>query len=50
MIKNFNNNKILLIALEHKSGLEVKKRVGEFELFKSKKFGKTTISYYNLKV
>jgi len=47
MIESFNNEKIFLIAIEHKSGLELKEIIGQYKLFKSKKFGKTTISYYS---
>jgi 16S rRNA (guanine(966)-N(2))-methyltransferase RsmD len=46
MIQNLNNDKIFLIAIEHKSGLNIPNNIGAFQLYKSKKFGKSSISYY----
>lgn len=36
----------LLIAIEHMSELELPPKIGDFTLFKSRKFGATTMSYY----
>lgn len=35
-----------LIAIEHMTGLELPEMIGAYQLQKSKKFGKTTLSYY----
>ena len=48
MIQNFKNQNIFLIALEHKTNLQVPEVVGRFKLYKTKKFGKSSISYYSL--
>ena len=49
MIKNFNNDNIILLAVEHKSELEMTQSIGSFEKYKSKKFGNSSLTYYKLK-
>jgi 16S rRNA (guanine966-N2)-methyltransferase len=37
---------VALLTLEHMTGLEIPEKIGTLSLIKSKKFGKTTLSYY----
>ena len=46
MIASIPVDIIELIAVEHMTGLELPDTIGSLELTKSKKFGKTTLSYY----
>ncbi|PSM52620.1 RNA methyltransferase, RsmD family [Campylobacter blaseri] len=46
MIEKFSNQNIFLIAIEHISSVEFKLKIGQFKKIKSKKFGLTTLSYY----
>lgn len=46
MIKNVKNNKIYLIAIEHISTLKMPDILGKFKLDKTRKFGKSSLSYY----
>jgi 16S rRNA (guanine(966)-N(2))-methyltransferase RsmD len=45
-IENLDKSKINLIIIEHISKEKFPKNIGDFSLYKSKKFGKTTISYF----
>lgn len=49
MVKRIENDNILLICFEHETSIEVPKELGLFELYKNKKFGKSTLSYYRYK-
>lgn len=46
MVKNLHNENIFLITFEHVSNLEMPQQLGDFVLFKTKKFGKSSLSYY----
>lgn len=46
MIKNIENENIYMIIVEHVSSLEIPEVLGKFSLNKSKKFGKSSLSYY----
>ena len=45
MIKNIENENVFLICIEHESSVDIPKTLGKFETFKSKKFGKSTLTY-----
>ncbi|WP_419769526.1 MAG: 16S rRNA (guanine(966)-N(2))-methyltransferase RsmD [Candidatus Marinarcus sp.] len=49
MVKNIENDNVMLVCFEHMSELEMPQELGKFELFKSKKFGKSSLSYYQAK-
>jgi len=49
MVSKIENDNILLICFEHVTTLEMPETLGKFELSKSKKFGKSTLSYYKTK-
>jgi len=48
MVKNIKNNNIILVAFEHITGLDLPETLGKFTKFKTKKFGKSTLTYYNV--
>ncbi|MDX4038032.1 16S rRNA (guanine(966)-N(2))-methyltransferase RsmD [Aliarcobacter skirrowii] len=47
MIENIESNNIFKIIIEHESKLEVPKVLGKFSLEKTRKFGKSSLSYYS---
>ena len=49
MIENIENNNIFKIKIEHESKLEVPKILGKFSLEKTRKFGKSSLSYFSYK-
>jgi 16S rRNA (guanine966-N2)-methyltransferase len=49
MVENIENNNIELVTFEYATGLEMPNQLGKFELFKTKKFGKSSLSYYKNK-
>lgn len=48
MLSSLDKNKIYLIAIEHISSYNPPQTNGDFIKFKSKKFGKTTLSYFKV--
>jgi 16S rRNA (guanine(966)-N(2))-methyltransferase RsmD len=46
MIASIPSEIIALVAIEHMTGLELPETIGDLHCVKSKKFGKTTLSYY----
>jgi len=46
MVSKIENDNILLICFEHVTTLKLPESLGKFTLGKSKKFGKSTLSYY----
>jgi 16S rRNA (guanine966-N2)-methyltransferase len=48
MIASLPQECVKLIILEHMTGLELPNEIASYKKFKSKKFGKTTLSYYNV--
>ena len=46
MIASLPKDVVKLIIVEHMTGLEIPQSIGEFELLKSKKFGNTTLTYF----
>ncbi|HRM34868.1 MAG TPA: 16S rRNA (guanine(966)-N(2))-methyltransferase RsmD [Aliarcobacter cryaerophilus] len=49
MIENIENNNIFKIIIEHESKLEIPKILGKFSLEKTRKFGKSSLSYFSYK-
>ncbi|MDX4050024.1 16S rRNA (guanine(966)-N(2))-methyltransferase RsmD [Aliarcobacter skirrowii] len=47
MIENIESDNIFKIIIEHESKLEVPKVLGKFSLEKTRKFGKSSLSYYS---
>ena len=46
MVKNIENENIFIVIFEHVSTLEMPEILGKFSLNKTKKFGKSSLSYY----
>ena len=49
MIKNIELDNIFIIVFEHVSSLEMPKILGKFSLEKTRKFGKSSLSYFSYK-
>jgi 16S rRNA G966 N2-methylase RsmD len=49
MIKKFKNENIYMIIIEHVSTLDIPEELGLFTLNKTKKFGKSSLSYFSLR-
>ena len=47
MIENIEIENIFMIIVEHESSLEIPNVLGKFSLDKTKKFGKSSLSYYS---
>jgi len=47
MIRNIENENIFMIVIEHVSTLEIPETLGKFSLNKTKKFGKSSLSYFS---
>ena len=48
LVKEIENDNIYLICFEHVTTLEMPQTLGKFDLYKQKKFGKSTLSYYKV--
>ena len=48
MVKNIENENVILITFEHMTGLEMPEALGLFTKYKTKKFGKSSLTYYNV--
>lgn len=46
MVESFTNENIMLIAFEHKTELLLPENIGEYVKFKTKKFGNSSLSYF----
>ncbi|MGJ0493639.1 16S rRNA (guanine(966)-N(2))-methyltransferase RsmD [Aliarcobacter cryaerophilus] len=49
MIENIENSNIFKIIIEHESKLEIPKILGKYSLEKTRKFGKSSLSYFSYK-
>ena len=48
LIANLPQENVKMIIIEHMSGLEIPENIGEFSKQKSKKFGNTTLTYFEV--
>jgi 16S rRNA (guanine966-N2)-methyltransferase len=48
IVKNIENNNIVLVTFEHMTGLDMPESLGKFSKFKTKKFGKSSLTYYRV--
>ena len=46
IVKEITNKKVVLVTFEHMTGLEMPENLGFFEKYKTKKFGKSSLTYY----
>ena len=49
-IKNLSNHNAFLVAIEHNSDVKFDETIGKFKLFKSKKFVKTSMTYFKKEI
>ncbi|WP_304339605.1 16S rRNA (guanine(966)-N(2))-methyltransferase RsmD [Campylobacter ureolyticus] len=49
-IKNLSNYNAFLVVIEHNSDVKFDEIIGKFKLFKSKKFGKTSMTYFKKEI
>ncbi len=49
LVRKITSDNIYLICFEHVSTLEMPENLGKFYMYKEKKFGKSTLSYYKYK-
>jgi 16S rRNA (guanine(966)-N(2))-methyltransferase RsmD len=47
MVKSFDNKQVFLVTFEHKSDLVMPEVLGNYQKFKTKKFGNSSLTYYN---
>lgn len=47
IIENIENDNIYIIVMEHESSIIIPKTLGKFSLNKTKKFGKSSLSYFS---
>lgn len=48
MVEAIENNNIMMVVFEHKTGLELPQQLGKFIQYKNKKFGKSSLTYYHV--
>jgi len=48
LVKNIENDNIFMICFEHESTIEVPDVLGKFEKYKTKKFGKSSLTYMRM--
>ena len=46
MVRKFECENIMMITFEHMTGIEIPQELGRYKLHKTKKFGKSSLSYY----
>jgi 16S rRNA (guanine966-N2)-methyltransferase len=46
LVKEIKNPQVVLVTFEHMTGLDMPETLGLFELYKTKKFGKSSLTYY----
>jgi len=47
MVEKFDNENIFMIVFEHKSDLELPEKLGKYIKYKTKKFGNSSLTYFN---
>jgi 16S rRNA (guanine(966)-N(2))-methyltransferase RsmD len=47
MVEDIENDNVILVTFEHMTGLEMPESLGKFQKYKTKKFGKSSLTYYN---
>jgi 16S rRNA (guanine966-N2)-methyltransferase len=46
MVSSFDNKNIILVVFEHFTKLDMPELLGDFKILKTKKFGKSSLTYY----
>lgn len=48
LVRNIENDNVALVTFEHITGLDLPESLGKFTKFKTKKFGKSSLTYYRI--
>ncbi len=48
LVRDIENDNVVLVTFEHLTGLDLPDSLGKFSKFKTKKFGKSSLTYYNV--
>lgn len=48
IVRTITNTNVVLVTFEHMTGLEMPEKLGHFEKYKTKKFGKSSLTYYRV--
>ncbi|MEA3512355.1 MAG: 16S rRNA (guanine(966)-N(2))-methyltransferase RsmD [Campylobacterota bacterium] len=48
IVRDITNKNVILVTFEHMTGLEMPESLGKFSQFKTKKFGKSSLTYYHV--
>ncbi|RLA82556.1 MAG: 16S rRNA (guanine(966)-N(2))-methyltransferase RsmD [Epsilonproteobacteria bacterium] len=48
LVRDIENDNVVLVTFEHMTGLDLPDTLGKFKKFKTKKFGKSSLTYYNV--
>jgi len=48
IVRNITNKNVILVTFEHMTGLDMPTTLGQFEKYKTKKFGKSALTYYRV--
>jgi len=48
LVENITNKNVVLVTFEHASEIEMPEKLGMFTKYKTKRFGKSSLTYYNV--
>ncbi len=48
LVREITNKNVVLVTFEHMTGLDMPQKLGRFEKYKTKKFGKSSLTYYHI--
>ena len=48
IVRDISNENVVLVTFEHMTGLDMPEQLGKFTLYKTKKFGKSSLTYYRV--
>jgi len=48
LVRGISNNNVILVTFEHMTGLDMPETLGQFDKYKTKKFGKSSLTYYRV--
>ena len=48
LVKNITNKNVILVTFEHASEIEMPEKLGMFTKYKTKRFGKSSLTYFNI--
>lgn len=48
IVREITNKNVVLVTFEHMTGLDMPEALGQFEKYKTKKFGKSALTYYRV--